>query len=178
MVTINNINRLQAWELLNEYTQTEYLIKHALAVESVMRHFAELLGEPDVERWGIIGLLHDLDYDRYPNEHCIKVQEILAERNISPDIIRSIASHCYDITVDIKPEHVMEKVLYASDELTGLIHAATIMRPSKNIMELEVKSVLKKYKVQNFAAGVSRSVIEKGLGMLEWKRTIKEFVML
>ncbi|WP_352407642.1 HDIG domain-containing metalloprotein [Acetoanaerobium noterae] len=161
--------RTQAWELLNEYNQTEYLIKHALEVEGVMRYFANLLGEEDVDRWALIGLLHDLDYEKYPDEHCIKVQEILRERDIDESIIKSIVSHGYGLVADIKPEHQMEKVLFCIDELCGLIHAAAIMRPSKSVMDMEVKSVRKKFKSPSFAAGVSREVIQQGLDMLGWE---------
>lgn len=161
--------RQEAWELLNEYNQTEYLIKHALEVEGVMRHFANLLGADDVDRWGLVGLLHDLDYEKYPDEHCVKVAEILRERDIDESIIRSIVSHGYGLCADIKPETEMEKVLFCIDELCGLIHAAAIMRPSKSVMDLEVKSVRKKFKSPSFAAGVSREVIQQGLDMLEWE---------
>lgn len=161
-------NRQQAWELLNEFTKTDYLLKHALTVEGVMRYFARLLGEEDVDKWGVVGLLHDLDYELYPEEHCVKLQEILRERDIDEEYIHATASHGYGIVVDIEPEHTMEKVLYAIDELCGLIHAAAIMRPSKSVMDLELKSVKKKYKTQSFAAGVSRDVIERGLEMLGW----------
>lgn len=161
--------REQAWELLNEFNKTEYLLKHAQAVEGVLRYFARLLGEPEVDKWGVVGLLHDLDFEQYPDQHCIKVQEIMAQRDIDPAIIHAVASHGYNLTVDIMPEHVMEKVLYAADELTGLIHAVTIMRPSKSVLDLELKSVKKKYKAQNFAAGVSREVIEYGAGLLCWE---------
>lgn len=162
-------NRGEAWTLLQEYTESEYLLKHAVAVEGVMKHFARLLGEPEVEFWGVVGLLHDLDYERYPDEHCIRQEALLRARGVDEAIIRATVSHGYNLTVDIKPEHVMEKVLYATDELTGLIHAVAIMRPSKSLMDLELKSVKKKYKAQNFAAGVSRKVIEDGAEMLGWQ---------
>ena len=161
--------REQAWDLLTEYTETEYLLKHAQNVEGVMKYYARLLGEPEVEKWGVVGLLHDLDYEKYPDAHCTKVQEILAERDIDPSITRAVVSHGYNLTVDVKPEHVMEKVLYATDELTGLITAVAIMRPSKSVLDMEIKSVKKKYKAQNFAAGVSRPVIEYGAELLGWE---------
>jgi putative nucleotidyltransferase with HDIG domain len=136
-----------------------------LAVEGVMRRFAGELGE-DIEKWGAIGLLHDIDYERHPDEHCKKAAEILAAHGVDDECIHAVCSHGYGICSDIKPEHVMEKVLYAIDELTGLVGAAAIMRPSKSVMDLEYKSVMKKYKSPNFAAGVDRSVIERGAGWL------------
>lgn len=159
-------NREEAYKLLCEYNKSDALIKHALAVEGTMRHFAKLLEQEDVDKWGVIGLLHDLDYERYPDEHCIKVQEILGERDIDPVYIRAIISHAYGMRVDVKPEHIMEKVLYTIDELTGLVNAAAIMRPSKSVMDLELKSVKKKYKDARFAAGVNREVIQNGCEML------------
>lgn len=161
--------REEAWALLNEYTKTEYLLKHAQAVEGVMRYYAHYLKEEDVEKWALVGLLHDIDYDMYPDQHCIKVVEILKARQVDEAIIHSIVSHGYKHTVDVKPEHVMEKVLYATDELCGLIHACAIMRPSKSVMDLEPKSVKKKFKTLNFAAGVSRDTIEEGVAMLGWE---------
>ena len=134
-----------------------------------MKYFARKLGYGDEEEfWGLVGLLHDLDFEKYPDEHCIREQEIMRERGIDERIIRATASHGYDITVDIRPEHEMEKVLYATDELTGLIGAVAIMRPSKSVDDLELKSVKKKYKNAKFAAGCSREVIEKGAEMLGW----------
>lgn len=164
----NKPTREEAWNLLNEYNKTESLIKHALTVEGVMRYFARLLGEEDIEKWGVIGLLHDLDYEMYPDQHCIKVQSIMRERNIDEEYIHAVASHGYGLCVDIKPEHKMEKVLFTIDELCGLITAASIMRPSKSVLDIEVKSVKKKYKTPKFAAGVSRDVIQQGLDMLGW----------
>lgn len=163
------ISREQAWELLCEYNKEHFHLKHALTVEGVMKYFADLLGySKEKEFWGIVGLLHDLDFERYPEEHCMKEQEIIRERHIDERIVRATASHGYAITVDIKPEHQMEKVLYAADELTGLIYAAALMRPSKSVQDIEVKSVRKKYKNANFAAGCSREVIERGCKMLGW----------
>lgn len=162
--------REEAWELLTEFNKDDFHLKHARVVEGVMKHFAKELGyEQDEEFWGIVGLLHDLDFEMYPNEHCIKSQEILRDRGIDERINHATASHGYDLTVDIKPEHEMEKVLYAVDELTGLIGAAAIMRPSKSTLDLELSSVKKKYKTPKFAAGCSREVIEKGAAMLGWE---------
>ncbi len=160
------ISREEALVLLQKYNKTESLIKHGLAVEGVMAHFAELLNE-DVEYWSVVGLLHDLDYEKYPDEHCVKVVDILKERGIGDDVIRSIVSHGYGICSDLKPEHIMEKVLYTIDELTGLINASVLMRPNKDIKELEFKSLNKKFKTASFASGVDRSVILKGCEMLD-----------
>ncbi len=161
--------REEAWELLKEYNKEEFHLKHALTVEGVMRYFANKLGYGEEEDlWGIVGLLHDLDFERFPDEHCIKEQEIMRERGIDERIIHGAASHGYALTVDIKPEHEMEKVLYATDELTGLIGAVAIMRPSGSVSDLELKSVKKKYKNAKFAAGCSREVIERGADMLGW----------
>ena len=163
------MTREEAWELLTEYNQDEFHILHAQTVENTMRYFARELGFADEEDfWGIVGLLHDLDFEKYPEEHCIKSQDIMKERGIDEKIIHATASHGYAITVDIKPEHKMEKVLYAVDELTGLIGAVVLMRPSKSVQDLTLKSVKKKYKSKNFAAGCSREVIERGADMLGW----------
>ena len=163
------MTREEAWELLTEYNQDEFHLQHAQTVENTMRYFARELGFADEEDfWGIVGLLHDLDFEKYPEEHCIKSQEIMKERGIDEKIIHATASHGYAITVDIKPEHEMEKVLYAVDELTGLIGAGVLMRPSKSVQDLTLKSVKKKYKSKNFAAGCSREVIERGAAMLGW----------
>ena len=154
---------------LTEYNQDEFHLLHAQTVENTMRYFARELGFADEEDfWGIVGLLHDLDFEKYPEEHCIKSQEIMKERGIDEKIIHATASHGYAITVDIKPEHEMEKILYAVDELTGLIGAVVLMRPSKSVQDLTLKSVKKKYKSKNFAAGCSREVIERGADMLGW----------
>lgn len=163
------MTREEAWELLTEYNQDEFHLQHAQTVENTMRYFARELGFADEEDfWGIVGLLHDLDFEKYPEEHCIKSQEIMKERGIDKKIIHATASHGYAITVDIKPEHEMEKILYAVDELTGLIGAVVLMRPSKSVQDLTLKSVKKKYKSKNFAAGCSREVIERGADMLGW----------
>lgn len=158
--------REEALELFKKYNKSESLLRHALAVEATMKHFAELFNEPDVEKWAIVGLLHDLDYEMYPEQHCIKVQEILREEGYPEDYIRAIASHGYGICCDIEPVERMEKILYAIDELTGLITAAALVRPSKSILDLEPKSVKKKWKDKAFAAGVDRNIIEKGIEML------------
>lgn len=161
--------REEAFALLKEYNSEPFHIKHALTVEGVMRYFAKELGYSDEEEfWGIVGLLHDLDFEKYPEQHCIKEQELMRERGFDESIIHATASHGYALTVDVKPEHEMEKVLYAVDELTGLIGAVAIMRPSKSVSDLELKSVKKKYKNLNFAAGCSREVIERGADMLGW----------
>ncbi len=157
--------RVTAMELLREYNQNDSLIKHALAVEAVMVHFAELFGE-DKEKWGIIGLIHDLDYEKYPDEHCTKTREILMERDWPEDYIRAVVSHGWGICSDVEPVEKMEKVLYTIDELTGLITATALMRPSKSILDLTTKSVRKKWKQKSFAAGVDRGIIEKGAQML------------
>lgn len=166
---MSTFTREDAWQLLNEYNHEPFHLKHALTVEGVMRYFAAELGYTDeIEFWGIVGLLHDLDFEQFPDEHCIKEQEILTERGVDPRIIHAVASHGYKLTVDVKPEHQMEKVLYAVDELTGLIGAVALMRPSKSVDDLELKSVKKKYKNAKFAAGCSREVIERGAQMLGW----------
>lgn len=162
--------REAAWELLTEYNKEPFHLKHALTVEGVMRYFAQKLGfGEEANFWGLVGLLHDLDFEQFPEQHCIKEQEIMRERDLDERLIHATASHGYAITVDIEPEHTMEKVLYAVDELTGLIGAVARMRPSKSVSDLEVKSVKKKYKSANFAAGCSREVIERGAAMLGWE---------
>ncbi|WP_302823325.1 HDIG domain-containing metalloprotein [Eubacterium callanderi] len=160
------LTRDEALALLKEYNESDALVKHGLAVEGVMRYFARKYGE-DEEKWGIVGLLHDLDYEKYPDQHCVKVQEIMQERDIDPEIIRAVASHGYGICVDIEPKSQMEKVLYTIDELTGLVNATAIMRPSKSVLDLETKSVKKKFKSKGFAAGVDREIIKKGCERLE-----------
>lgn len=165
----NYIEREDAWKLLLKYNQDSFHIQHALTVEGVMKWYAKNLGyEADAEYWGIVGLLHDIDFEQYPEAHCIKAPELLREAGVGEDIIHAVCSHGYELTVDVKPEHEMEKVLYAVDELTGLIGAAALMRPSKSVQDMEVKSVKKKYKSKNFAAGCSREVIERGAEMLGW----------
>ena len=162
-----NITRDEAFELLKKYNKDPFHIRHALTVEGVMKWFAKEEGySEDEEYWGIVGLLHDIDFEEYPEEHCIKAPEILREAGVSEDVIHGVCSHGYELTVDVKPEHDMEKTLYATDELTGLIWAAALIRPSKSVQDMEVKSVKKKYKSANFAAGCSREVIERGAEMM------------
>ncbi len=169
------MDREEAWELLKEYNQDEFHLEHAEIVGKTMKYFARKLGYGDEEDfWEVVGILHDLDFEKYPDQHCIKEQEIMRNRGVDERIIHATASHGYGITVDIKPEHEMEKVLYAVDELTGLIGAVVIMRPSKSVQDLEVKSVKKKFKSKGFAAGCSREVIERGAGMLGW--TLDELI--
>ena len=157
--------REEAWKLLNEYNKSDALLKHGLAVEGVMRHFAEINGE-DTEKWGVIGLLHDLDYEMYPEKHCVKTAEIMRENDIDEDYIHAVCSHGWGLCCDVEPVEKMEKVLYTIDELTGLINAACLMRPSKSVLDIEVKSVKKKFKSSGFAAGVNREVIQKGCDMI------------
>jgi predicted hydrolase (HD superfamily) len=164
------LSREAAWDLLTKYNSDAFHLRHAQVVEGVMKYFARELGYAEDEHfWGIAGLLHDLDFERFPGQHCIKQQEIMRENGIEEDLIRACASHGYNNTVDIEPVHEMEKVLYAVDELTGLIGAVAIMRPSKSVSDLELKSVKKKFKTPNFAAGCSRKVIEQGAAMLGWE---------
>jgi predicted hydrolase (HD superfamily) len=158
--------REEAFELLKEYNKSDSLIKHGLAVEAVMRHFAVVFNESDVEKWGVIGLAHDLDYEMYPEEHCTKTREILETNGWPEDYIHAIVSHGWGLCSDVEPVENMEKVIYMIDELTGLINATALMRPSKSILDMEVKSVKKKWKQKGFAAGVNREVIEKGAQML------------
>lgn len=158
--------RQEAYELLTKYNKNTTLIKHGYAVEAVMRYFARQFGE-DEEYWGNIGLLHDIDYELYPEEHCHKAKELMKEEGLSDDIIHAVISHGWNICIDVEPIHRMEKVLYTIDELTGLITATVYMRPSKSILDLEVKSVKKKFKSAGFAAGVNRDVILNGCDMLE-----------
>lgn len=157
--------RKEAMALLREYNKNEALLKHALAVEAVMEHFANKYDE-DLEKWRVIGLIHDLDYERYPEQHCHKTKEILEEQGWPEDYIRAVISHGWKICTDVEPIERMEKVLYTIDELTGLIVATVLMRPNKSIMDLTPKSVKKKFKQKSFAAGVDRSIIEEGAEML------------
>lgn len=166
----NSISRSDAFELLKKYNKEPFHIQHALTVEGTMKWFAKELGYGDDEDfWGIVGLLHDIDFEQYPDQHCIKAPELLREAGVGEDIIHAVCSHGYNLTVDVKPEHQMEKVLYAVDELTGLIGACALMRPSKSVQDMELKSVKKKYKTLNFAAGCSREVIQNGAEMLGWE---------
>jgi predicted hydrolase (HD superfamily) len=165
-----HISRDAAWELFRKHNKDPFHIQHALTVEGVMKWYAADQGfSGEEEYWGIVGLLHDIDFEEYPGEHCGKAPELLRAGGAGEDIIRAVVSHGFGITVDVRPEHQMEKVLYAADELTGLVWAAAIIRPSRSTQDLEVKSVKKKYKVPNFAAGCSRPVIEKGAAMLGWE---------
>ena len=164
------LTRDEAWGLLCEYNKGDFHLRHAETVEGVMRYFAEQLGYGnEKEFWGIVGLLHDLDFELYPDNHCVKSQEIMQERGLDPRLIRATASHGYGHNTEICPEHEMEKVLYAVDELTGLIGAAALMRPSKSVIDMEVKSVMKKFKTPAFAAGCSRETIQRGADMLGWE---------
>jgi len=165
------INRQQAWELLKQYNNDPFHLQHALTVEGVMKWFALDQGfGGESEFWAIVGLLHDIDFEQFPEQHCVKAPQLLRPGGASEELIHAVCSHGYGLTtVDAKPEHTMEKILYASDELTGLIWAAAIIRPSKSVMDMEVKSVKKKYKAPAFAAGCSRKVIEDGAALLGWE---------
>lgn len=158
--------REDAVKLFKKYNKSESLYKHALAVEGVMRYMARKNNE-DEDKWGIIGFIHDLDYEMYPEQHCIKTEEILKEHNWPEDYIRAVMSHGWDIVTDIKPESRLEKTLYAMDELTGLVTTTALVRPSRSVMDMKVKSVKKKWNDKRFAAGVDRSIIEKGAAMLD-----------
>jgi len=162
--------REEALALFKKYNESESLYKHALAVEAVMRHFAEKYGE-DPEKWGIIGLIHDLDWEKWPEEHCKKTEEILKAEGWPEDWIRAVMSHGWGLVTEVEPVHVMEKVLFSVDELTGLITATALVRPSRSLMDLTAKSVKKKWKDKAFSAGVNREVIDKGAAMLGIERT-------
>ena len=157
--------REEAYQLLTEYNKSDSLIKHALAVEGVMRYFARKRGK-DEEKWGVIGLVHDLDYEQFPEEHCHKSEEILKEKGWPEEYIRAVVSHGWGLCSEVEPQTELEKVLYAIDELTGLVVTTALVRPSKSVMDVKVKSVKKKWKDKRFAAGVDRSIIEKGARML------------
>lgn len=170
------IAREDALALLKRYNQDPFHLQHAFTVEAVMKWYANELGyAEDAEYWGIVGLLHDIDFEQYPEEHCLKAPELLREGGVGEDIIHSVVSHGYGITIgcgvtlDVAPEHEMEKVLFAADELTGLIWAAALMRPSKSTKDMELKSLKKKYKSKGFAAGCSREVIQRGADLLGWE---------
>ena len=172
---METITRDDAFSLLKKYNKDPFHIQHALTVEAVMKWYANELGYgKDAEYWGIVGLLHDIDFELYPEEHCLKAPEMLREAGVGEDVIHSVVSHGYGITVgcgvtiDVAPEQEMEKVLFATDELTGLIGAAALMRPSKSVQDMELKSLKKKYKSSGFAAGCSREVIQRGADMLGW----------
>ena len=173
---METITRDEAFSLLKKYNKDPFHIQHALTVEAVMKWYANELGYgEDAEYWGIVGLLHDIDFELYPEEHCLKAPEMLREAGVGEDVILSVISHGYGITVgcgvtiDVAPEQEMEKVLFAADELTGLIWAAALMRPSKSTKDMELKSLKKKYKSKGFAAGCSREVIERGAQQLGWE---------
>ena len=162
--------RNKAWELLTQYNKEPFHLQHAQTVEAVMQYFAKKLGyEDESPFWSLVGLLHDLDFEIFPDQHCIKTQEILERENVNPELIRAIMSHAYGMRTNTQPEHSMEKVLYATDELTGLIGATVLMRPSKSTLDLKISSVKKKFKDKKFAAGCSRDVIENGANMLGWE---------
>jgi len=162
--------REDAYALLTEFNRNDRLIKHGLAVEAVMRHMAAKLGY-DEEMWGIVGLIHDLDYEQYPEQHCAKTEEILRQRDWPEEIVHAVLSHGWGICTDVEPEHEMEKVLYAIDELTGLVIAVALVRPSKSLEDLKVKSVTKKWKDKGFAAGADRDIIQRGIDMLGIERS-------
>ena len=166
---MEQITREQAYDLLKKYNKDPFHLQHALTVEAVMKWYAKELGYgEEAQYWGIVGLLHDIDFEQYPDQHCITAPELLREGGVSEDIIHAVVSHGYGITVDVAPEREMEKVLFAADELTGLIWAAALMRPSKSTKDMELKSLKKKYKSKGFAAGCSRDVIERGALQLGW----------
>ncbi len=166
---MSEITREEAWKLLTEFNKDSFHLHHAQIVEGCMRYYAEKLGYgEEVEFWGVVGLLHDLDFEMYPDQHCHKEAEIMRERGLDSKLIHAVASHGYTLCSDVKPEHEMEKVLFAVDELSGLIGAAALMRPSKSVQDMELKSVKKKYKDKHFAAGCNRDVIQKGADMLGW----------
>ena len=167
------MTRQQAWELLRRYNTEPFHLRHALTVEGVMRCFAEQRGY-DPEFWGIVGLLHDIDFEQWPEQHCQKAPELLREAGCGDDLIHAVCSHGYGICCDVEPTHLMEKVLFAADELTGLIGAAALMRPSRSCQDMEVKSLKKKYKDKKFAAGCSRDVIQQGADRLGW--TLEELM--
>ena len=170
--------REEAYRLLKEFNKSESLIKHALSVEGVMRYMAQKRGE-DEEKWGVIGLVHDLDYERYPEEHCAKTKEILTERDWPEEYIHAVMSHGWGLVTDVEPKHEMEKILYAIDELTGLVTAVALVRPSHSVLDMKVKSVNKKWKDKRFAAGANREVIEQGTQMLgmELKDLFEDVIM-
>ena len=162
--------REQAWELLTQYNKEPFHLRHAITVEHVMGWYAHALGYADqADFWSLVGLLHDLDFEMWPEEHCIKSQELMRQAGLDESLIHATASHGWGHRVDVKPEHEMEKVLYACDELTGLIGAAALMRPSKSVSDMELKSLKKKFKDKKFAAGCSRDVIAQGAQLLGWE---------
>lgn len=163
------MTREEAWALLTEFNKEPFHLQHARVVGDVMKWYAKELGYgEEADFWEVVGLLHDLDFEQYPEQHCVKTEEIMRERGLDERIIHAAVSHGYGIVVDVEPVHTMEKVLFATDELTGLIGAAALMRPSKRVSDMELKSVKKKFKDKGFAAGCSREVITKGADMLGW----------
>ena len=164
------MERNEAWALLTKYNKDHFHLQHALTVEAVMRWFANDLGySEEADYWGMVGLLHDIDFELYPEQHCVKAPELLKKAGCGDDLIHAVCSHGYRLCCDVEPEHEMEKVLFACDELTGLIWAAALMRPSKSTKDMELKSLKKKYKDKKFAAGCSRDVIARGAEQLGWE---------
>ena len=164
------MERAKAWELLRAYNKDHFHLQHALTVEGVLRWYARQLGYGDeADFWGLVGLLHDIDFEQYPEQHCIKAPELLRAGGASEALIHAVCSHGYQLTVDVEPVHEMERVLYAADELTGLIGALVLMLPSRDVQDLQLKSLKKKFKDRKFAAGCSRDVIQKGAEMLGWE---------
>ena len=169
------MDRTAAWNLLCKYNHDPFHLRHALTMEGVMRHFAQENGfAQDEEFWGNVGLLHDIDFEQFPEEHCVKAPELLREGGADEPLVHAVCSHGWGITVDVRPEHLMEKLLFASDELSGLIWASALMRPSRSVQDLELKSVKKKFKDRKFAAGCSREVITKGAELVGW--TLDELI--
>lgn len=169
------MNRTAAWNLLCKYNHDPFHLRHALTMEGVMRYFARENGfAQDEEFWGNVGLLHDIDFEQFPEEHCVKAPELLREGGADEPLVHAVCSHGWGITVDVRPEHLMEKLLFASDELSGLIWASALMRPSRSVQDLELKSVKKKFKDRKFAAGCSREVITKGAELVGW--TLDELI--
>ncbi|MCI8857854.1 MAG: hydrolase [Clostridiaceae bacterium] len=167
---MQTLHHEEALTLLRKYNQEPFHIQHALTVEGVMRWYANELGyADDADYWATVGLLHDIDFEQYPDEHCLKAPDLLREAGVGDDVIHAVCSHGWGLTVDIKPTHEMEKVLFAADELTGLIGACALMRPSKSVQDMELKSVKKKFKTTSFAAGCSRDVIKNGAELLGWE---------
>lgn len=169
------MDRTAAWNLLCKYNHDPFHLRHALTMEGVMRYFARENGfAQDEEFWGNVGLLHDIDFEQFPEEHCVKAPELLREGGADEPLVHAVCSHGWGITVDVRPEHLMEKLLFASDELSGLIWASALMRPSRSVQDLELKSVKKKFKDRKFAAGCSREVITKGAELAGW--TLDELI--
>ena len=171
MALKSSLTRDEAWNLFRQYNKDPFHIQHALTVEGIMKWYARELGfGEEADFWGMAGLLHDIDFEQYPAEHCVKARQLLEEAGAAPELIHAVCCHGYGLTgASEKPEHLMEKVLFAADELTGLVWAAAIIRPSKSVMDMELKSVKKKFKTLNFAAGCNREVIEKGAAELGWE---------